>query len=90
MAKLDPKNIIEICLLDKLGIFDDNQLIPEGNKKQMQIPINPVAKVKEQKNISILEWIFHTYFKKKKFLLFTYKEGISIISSEADQYGSWK
>ena len=55
MAKFDPKNIIEICLLDKLGIFDDNQLIPEGNKKQMQRPINPVAKVKEQKNISILE-----------------------------------
>ena len=49
LAKLDPKNIIEICLLDKLGIFDDNQLIPEGNKKQMQRPINPVAKEKEQK-----------------------------------------
>ena len=65
MAKLDPKNIIEICLLDKLGIFDDNQLIPEGNKKQMQRPINPVAKVKEQKNI-YLEWIFHIFKKKKE------------------------
>ena len=86
MAKLDPKNIIEICLLDKLGIFDDNQLIPEGNKKQMQRPINPVAKVKEQKKY--LFRVNFSYLKKKRILLFTYKEGISIISSEADQYCS--
>ena len=49
-AKLEPKNIIEICLLDRLGIFDDSQLIPEGNKKQMQRPIKPVAIIGKEKS----------------------------------------
>ena len=43
MAKFEPKNIIDTCLLDISGIFEVNQLIPEGNKKQIQNPIKPVA-----------------------------------------------
>ena len=43
MAKFEPKNIIDTCLLDISGIFEVNQLIPEGNRKQIQDPIKPVA-----------------------------------------------
>ena len=43
MAKFEPKNIIDTCLLDISGIFEVNQLIPEGNRKQIQNPINAVA-----------------------------------------------